>query len=1635
MAYGVVRTEPPYGPQVPSVNHCNDASVAELMPISCSALGSLGSDPPMSSADDTVSNWEDFCASGGAAWNRGDADYDNHMIGNQMPCSFVDHVIVGTSTAQTCVPNSDYPKFPANSVVPSTSELDLDPDTGNPGSGGGMDEYVGIGLDGTLLSPGFHPTYAADPIAKPTTAQLQGCDGTSDGDPWGFQTEVDCPYLHDGAPAATCPGGCVAADFPAVPGAGEFDHMDACLNVALSDNGDRCSDAATTCSTWTRRVLSPCVDSATFQDGELLAINSDPNDRAGLFDKAAGRYRDMLPDGRAVFVGIAKDGHMIAPPFLEASADGSAEQVSTGFDACNGAYFDEDHDGVAETYAYLATSTFPYTTGCFGPSDFPPATKLPTCTANGLVAAYTPFYGCHSNSGMQYERYSESRAFWSDQCDLPVGGVTSLYSCPLQCVDRSLRFQDSCPATPAHSLTGPFAGDDLGDRCRATALVTSLHSIIACRALVEVCTGNPDCAWQLEMYYATDAAVSDSRAQAAIQCGVQVATFDPATASSRDLRDQATRCVESTYKDAQGRYCSGTAEDGVTDCTHASRQSAASCVEIPGCIWSTVGSDPQCHDWASCERWDTKCANATQAAAGQTASVYSLASDGYYDDSFSCSVQCAAAVLPFHDQCRSTSSGVPDQLRWKCMATGAIAMLRAECAEPMSNCDVECMARLELLYSIFWEASEQCNSLDAASCDATTFGPEVPFEQPLPDGTIGEKIGRCFWDGAECRFDGTTTEIGTRSEFRSFLQTYTKSTGNNFKAFPALYDDGTSPNIDVESCLASESITNADFADGTSHPGSSIALLQNAIDRCPQIQPDKTSGQWSGYIPAQYQHFRYGFAEANAYTLGDCQKVFDSTCEDINVATVCGIDFTDGVVEAASPGFVCSVECARLVLPWAASCSFGPDTVLYPGLGSDATILRTATEEMAELFYSCAATASDIVNQHHCMNEYTICQLDRACTEQVDDYYRDPIDGMFRASSAPPDSATGSDGGREYVDRRCFPHRNLLANEACTGDSDCCPTPPQPENLAAQNLLSCASNSGWPSLGDMTTAVTLSPPPPLPHPDCDEDLTYPLDCARQRPNGDWKPPVCFAANASCGFELGDTSADQRRFGYEIDHRQFRCGTQCMLDFGAWDLGCDTDVYMPPIADATAATCTGTADGTGAACALNVDGSACAASDGDCVYTPGTDASQGRGTGFHAREGALALSNECYATAFLQQLGVLNGIGDGICREQAAACLGPGIPDSAGAALGLSNDGLKAAACTAEVEHILVAAGTSCTQTVTPEEAMAHGPYRDDCSLSHFGPGPNGYGEIAVSSREAVDLLSCINVNNLWNNTDDTEYVGVGQQSASVGKELLGSREILQNAIDCAEAVAAPGNDCGLSYNCTSWLAMCGVADLNASNIPDQWRCSDLCAATFLPWYNSCEGVVRDGIDPTVGSLFGIDEMAYKCKAVAMRAWHATIDECVAPLASCAISETMNPSAWWNPLLPSPTPPPIPQRCQGQILEYWAEEFYFQHTLPACERADSGNGAACALNIDGTACAVPGDECVYTEGTERTGDEWAYWPNGGTGGYCKSDDDCNGREAGRNFGFANWWGGADTVTYPALLCILPRWRCCTHSCQR
>ncbi|CAF3715558.1 unnamed protein product [Rotaria sp. Silwood1] len=73
---------------------------------------------------------------------------------------------------------------------------------------------------------------------------------------------------------------------------------------------------------------------------------------------------------RLTLIGIAKDGHLIYGPYLL-----SGVQVTTGFDICNGMFYDSFGN-----YAYFATETYPYVTGCFGPGNYPSFT--PNCTTN-----------------------------------------------------------------------------------------------------------------------------------------------------------------------------------------------------------------------------------------------------------------------------------------------------------------------------------------------------------------------------------------------------------------------------------------------------------------------------------------------------------------------------------------------------------------------------------------------------------------------------------------------------------------------------------------------------------------------------------------------------------------------------------------------------------------------------------------------------------------------------------------------------------------------------------------------------------------------------------------------------------------------------------------------------------------------------------------------------------------------------------------------------------------------------------------------------------------------------------------------------------------------------------------------------
>jgi hypothetical protein len=77
-------------------------------------------------------------------------------------------------------------------------------------------------------------------------------------------------------------------------------------------------------------------------------------------------------------IGISKDGYVIYAPYLS-----SGTQVKSGFDICNGMFYDS-----IGNYAYFATTTttYPYITGCFRLANHP--NFKPNSTTNP-AASYT----------------------------------------------------------------------------------------------------------------------------------------------------------------------------------------------------------------------------------------------------------------------------------------------------------------------------------------------------------------------------------------------------------------------------------------------------------------------------------------------------------------------------------------------------------------------------------------------------------------------------------------------------------------------------------------------------------------------------------------------------------------------------------------------------------------------------------------------------------------------------------------------------------------------------------------------------------------------------------------------------------------------------------------------------------------------------------------------------------------------------------------------------------------------------------------------------------------------------------------------------------------------------------------------
>ncbi|CAF3560711.1 unnamed protein product [Rotaria socialis] len=71
-------------------------------------------------------------------------------------------------------------------------------------------------------------------------------------------------------------------------------------------------------------------------------------------------------------------------------------QVTSGFDICNGMFYNSNGD-----YAYFATQTFPYMTGCFGPGNYPNVSV--NCSSNAPSSYTKSKYAGHAVSTFSSE--------------------------------------------------------------------------------------------------------------------------------------------------------------------------------------------------------------------------------------------------------------------------------------------------------------------------------------------------------------------------------------------------------------------------------------------------------------------------------------------------------------------------------------------------------------------------------------------------------------------------------------------------------------------------------------------------------------------------------------------------------------------------------------------------------------------------------------------------------------------------------------------------------------------------------------------------------------------------------------------------------------------------------------------------------------------------------------------------------------------------------------------------------------------------------------------------------------------------------------------------------------------------------
>uniref|UniRef100_A0A7S1G3J0 YHYH domain-containing protein n=1 Tax=Bicosoecida sp. CB-2014 TaxID=1486930 RepID=A0A7S1G3J0_9STRA len=154
---------------------------------------------------------------------------------------------------------------------------------------------------------------------------------------------------------------------------------------------DQCVAHPTAQGAYHAHMMSPCL----FDGGVDGTKPCTP--AAGCADVKSHALAGYAGKRAVTAVGISKDGHQVLGPY-----DASGE-LWQGVDVCNG----RDVDG---SYSFVATTTFPYFSGCFGGGNHPGYS--PSCSAN--AAEYAPSVSDEEQAAEAAAAAVGPRLFWSD---------------------------------------------------------------------------------------------------------------------------------------------------------------------------------------------------------------------------------------------------------------------------------------------------------------------------------------------------------------------------------------------------------------------------------------------------------------------------------------------------------------------------------------------------------------------------------------------------------------------------------------------------------------------------------------------------------------------------------------------------------------------------------------------------------------------------------------------------------------------------------------------------------------------------------------------------------------------------------------------------------------------------------------------------------------------------------------------------------------------------------------------------------------------------------------------------------------------------------------------------------------------